>query len=246
MGLTFAGGFDLLFDGTGYITIGYYKKESDTLAESVLNMTARVAEISGMNSDSHVLDLGCGRGRPVLDIAVSKGCSVVGVDLTEGNIDLANEFLESYKMDKKPDIEAEFYAASYFNLPDVVLNQTFTHVMMQTSLFYSHHRIDEIFGVVSKNLCPGGCFIATDFCRISEVEKIGEFMKLNSMPAILSLEEIKTALLRNGLEYCQGENLDRHCVRCHEELRVKTVKLGITDFAQACPPWLNGSAAAFH
>ena len=51
------------------------------------------------------------------------------------------------------------------------------------------------------------------------------------MPAILSLEEMKTALSKHGLEYTGGENLDHHCVKCHETLRLKTVELGLTDFA---------------
>ena len=194
-------------------------------------MTARIGEISEMNSDSRVLDLGCGRGRPTLDIAVDLGCSVVGVDLSEGNIDMAKESLERYRKEKKPDIDAKFYACSYFDLPEEVLKEKFTHVMMQTSLFYSHHRVDDIFGPVSRILCPGGWFVATDFCRISDVTDIREFMKWNSMPAILSLDEMKAAFSINGLEYQGGENLDSHCIKCHKHLREKTVRLGLTEFA---------------
>ena len=227
MDLTFAGGFDLLFDGTGYITIGYYKKESDTLAESVLNMTARVAEISGMNSDSHVLDLGCGRGRPVLDIAVSKGCSVVGVDLSDGHIAMAKEASKIYAKEKKPDIKAEFYAASYFELPEAVTSQNFTHVMMQTSMFYAHHRIDEILGTISKVLRPGGILVTTDFLRVSDTADLTKFMEMNSMPVILSLDEMKAAFLRNGLEYCGGEDLDHHCIKCNAMKAAKVVQENI-------------------
>ena len=158
IGHDIAGALAELFEGTGYRTVGYYKTGSDTLAQSVRNMMSRIAEISKMKSDSHVLDLGCGRGVPVLDIAVSIGCSIVGVDLTEGNIEMANKSLKQYKREKKSDLDAEFYAASYLDLPETVLNQTFTHVMMQTSLFYSHHRIDEVFSAVSKILSPGGFF----------------------------------------------------------------------------------------
>ena len=194
-------------------------------------MTARIAEISEMNSDSRVLDLGCGRGGPTLDIAADLGCFVVGVDLCEGNIEKANESLERYREEKKPDINATFYACSYFDLPEEVLNEKFTHVMMQTSLFYSHHRIDDIFGPVSRILRPGGWFVATDFCRISDENDIREFMKWNFMPVILSLDEMKAAFSRSGLEYNGGENLDSHCIKCHKHLGEKTVRLGISDFA---------------
>lgn len=193
-------------------------------------MTERLSEISDMSSDSRVLDLGCGRGRPLLDIAVSKGCPVVGVDLCEGNIEIANEYLALYK-ENNNDLKAEFYAASYFDLPGVVKKEMYSHVMMQTSLFYSHHRIDDVFRVVSEVLKPAGRFVATDFCRIADREKVNGFTKVNSMLDILSLDEIKSALLRHGLEYCGGENLDLHCMKCHQYLREKTVSLGLEEFA---------------
>ena len=185
-------------------------------------MTARVAEISEMNSQSHVLDLGCGRGRPILDIAVSKGCSVVGVDLADGHIAMANESAKLYKKEKKPDLKAEFYAASYFELPAAVTNQKFTHVMMQASMFYAHHRIDEILGIISKVLSPGGVLVTTDFVRACETADLTKFLEMNSMPAILSLDEMKAAMMRNGLNYSGGENLDDHCVKCNVMLCKET------------------------
>lgn len=39
-----------------------------------------------------MLDLGCGKGRPLLDVAVKTGCSVVGVDLADGHIEIAQRF----------------------------------------------------------------------------------------------------------------------------------------------------------
>ena len=196
-------------------------------------MTARVAEISGMNADSHVLDLGCGRGRPVLDIAVSKGCSVVGIDLSDGHIAMAKEASKVYAKEKKPDIKAEFYAASYFELPEAVTSQTFTHVMMQTSMFYAHHRIDEILGTISKVLRPGGILVTTDFLRVSDDADdadVALFVEKNSMRAILSMDEMKAAFVRNGLQYCGGEDLDRHCMKCNAMKVAKILQENIDGF----------------
>ena len=196
-------------------------------------MTARVAEISGMNSDSHVLDLGCGRGRPILDIAVSKGCSVVGIDLSDGHIAMAKEATKIYAKEKKPDIKAEFYAASYFELPEAVTSQTFTHVMMQTSMFYAHHRIDEILGTISKVLRPGGILVTTDFLRVSDDADdadVALFVQKNSMRAILSMDEMKAAFVRNGLQYCGGEDLDRHCMKCNAMKVAKILQENIDGF----------------
>ena len=156
-----AGNLDQLFEGTGYITIGYYKSEEDSLGTSVKNMTARLAEISEINASSHVLDLGCGKGIPALDIAMAHGCSVVGVDLAEKLVEIGRRAFEKYRQEK-PDLKAEFHAASYFELPEAVMSQRFTHVLMQTSLFYVLDRIDEVFAQVSKLLKPGGVFVAAD------------------------------------------------------------------------------------
>ena len=190
-------------------------------------MTALVAEISQMKSASHVLDLGCGQGIPVMDIAVHIGCSVVGVDLAECHIENANKSADFYKIEKKPDLKSEFYAASYFDLPEAVTNQTFSHVMMQTSMFYAHHRIDEILTNISKVLRPGGVLVTTDFLRVSDTADLTKFKEMNSMPVILSLDEMKAAFVKNGLEYCGGEDLDEHCMKCNAMKAQKIVEENI-------------------
>ena len=222
----FSGALAEIFGGSGYRTVGYYKNESDSVAESVRNMTVRVAEISGMNADSHVLDLGCGQGIPALDIAFNIGCSIVGVDLSECQIDMANQSAELYRREKKPDLKSEFYVASYFELPEAVTSQNFTHVMMQTSMFYAHHRMDEILSIISKVLRQGGILVTTDLYKGSESDSpdLSKFLEINFLPALLSLDEMKAALMRNGFEYSGGENLDNHCIKSSADKAEKIVQ----------------------
>ena len=227
MQLTLTDVFDALFGGTGYRTIGYYKTDSDTPAQALRNMTARVAEISEMRPDSHVLDLGCGHGIPVLDIAVNSGCSVVGIDLADEHIVLAKNAADLYKKEKKADLKAEFYAASYFDLPDAVTNQKFTHVMMQTSMFYAHNRIDELLALISKVMHPSGILVSTDYLKASDTSDTSKFMEANEMPVMLSLDQLESALIRNGFEYSEGENLDSHCLKSSESKIDKIVQEGI-------------------
>lgn len=226
----FSGFMADLFENTGYITIGYYKRENDGLGQSVINMTERLAEISKMNAQSHVLDLGCGRGRPILDIALKIGCSVVGVDLAEGHVKMAKESKEEYEKDKDCELKAEFYAASYFDLPKEVTNQVFSHVMMQTSLFYAHHRINEVLQNISNVLKPGGVFVATDFVRVGDISnsRVIKFIEMNSMKGFLSLGEMKEHLLNNALEYTNGENLDHHCIKCNVMKTKKVIQDKLT------------------
>ena len=220
-------GLDILFDHTGYITIGYYKTWDESLGQCAINMTERLTEVSNINERSHVLDLGCGRGAPILDTAVKTGCSVVGLDLSEEQIKLCLKRYEDYKANKMSSINAAFYCGSFYDFPEEIRKQQFTHVLMQTSLFYGHHRIDEILSQVSAVLKHGGIFAATDFYRKVPEEKLAEFKKWNSMTKILSLEETKAALLKHNLKYVDGEDLDKHCVTCNANKLKKVEELDL-------------------
>ena len=160
----------------------------------------------------------------MLDIAANIGCSIVGVDLAEGHINMAKQSVEQYRREKIPDLRAEFYAASYFELPEAVTKQRFSHVMMQTSLHYAHHRIDDILGNISRVLRPGGVLVVTDFNRISDLADVKRFMEMNSMSLLLSLDELKAALVRTGMEYFGGEDLYDHCIKCNSMKAVKVVE----------------------
>eukprot|EP00116_Pleurobrachia_bachei_P008473 sb/3468735/ len=216
---------DIMFDDTGYITIGYYRTGSETVGESARNMTARLAEISSITSSSKVLDLGCGKGAPALDIAATTGATVVGVDLADGHVERANQYLASYK-ERYPDIRAEFHCGSYYEIPEAVKSLApFTHVVMQTSIFYAHHRIDDVLREVSGVLEPGsGVLVTTDFLRKVPLEDVSEFMRLNSMNTVLSRDEMEGALKRNGLVYSGGEDLDSHCIKCNIAKRGKVTE----------------------
>ena len=206
-----------MFDDTGYMTSGYFLTGSETVGESARNMTARLVEISNINSSSKVLDLGCGTGAPTLDIAATTGSTVVGVDLSEGLVEQANnQYLASYK-ERYPDIRAEFYCGSYYEIPEAVKALApFTHVVMQTSIFYGHHRIDEILREVSGVLEPSsGILVTTDFQRKAPLEDVTDLLKFMNMKTVLSKGEMEAALERNGMEYCGGENLDSHYIKCN-------------------------------
>lgn len=45
--------------------------------------------LDGLPADSHVLDLGCGTGRPMAEYLLARGCRVTGVDQAEGLLALA-------------------------------------------------------------------------------------------------------------------------------------------------------------
>ena len=54
-----------------------------------IESTNELAQLAGIDEAVRVLDIGCGLGGPMLQLAESFGCSVTGIDLVESSVDRA-------------------------------------------------------------------------------------------------------------------------------------------------------------
>jgi ubiquinone/menaquinone biosynthesis C-methylase UbiE len=105
-----------------------------------------------------VPDLGCGTGWATLEIAsrLEGRGRVVGLDVSEGMVEQANEKLPGFRYDN-----AEFQVGSansldYVDRFDLAIN---------TNAFHHYDDRAAIFGRVLHPLRPGGMFVVRDFCR---------------------------------------------------------------------------------
>jgi SAM-dependent methyltransferase len=106
--------------------------------------------VLGLSGRERVLDLACGFGRHALELA-SRGCSVVGVDITQAYVD------EARRRARADGLDAEFACAdlrevSYRDEFDVVLN------LADGAIGYLEDDAENlrIFDAVSAALRPGG------------------------------------------------------------------------------------------
>ena len=120
--------------------------------------TAELAELAGIESTDRVLDLGCGIGGPARLIAASRGCRVIGVDLSEGFVEAARYL--SLRTGQQQRVE--FHAGSALALDfadasfDVVLLQ---HVAMNIA------DRPRLYREIRRLLAPGGRFATYDVVR---------------------------------------------------------------------------------
>jgi len=63
----------------------------DTLHPGGTATTSRLAELLGVDSSCLVLDVACGRGASAIHLALTTGCRVVGIDLSDGNVQAASK-----------------------------------------------------------------------------------------------------------------------------------------------------------
>jgi len=116
-----------------------------------------MANAAQINSDSVVLDLGCGNGNTAIWLAEKFGCTVFGIDLSEVRIANAIE-----KSKEHPNLSIRFKKASATSLP--FEDESFTHVWSQATLYHVHGRenaLKEIWRV----LIDRGTFLFDDLVQ---------------------------------------------------------------------------------
>ena len=67
----------------------------DSFHPGGVGLTRRLGELLALTWESHVLDVASGRGTSAFHLAESFGCKVTGVDLSQENVDRANQESES-------------------------------------------------------------------------------------------------------------------------------------------------------
>ncbi|MBP7808046.1 MAG: class I SAM-dependent methyltransferase [Bacteroidia bacterium] len=132
-----------------------YKKRDDKEAQSFMDALCQHLQL---NPNHKVWDLACGKGRHSIYLN-SKGCNVIGTDLSDNSIAEAlkssNETLEFYKHDMRTPFRMNY----------------FTHVVnLFTSIGYFEDERDnlKVFKNVHQALKPGGVFVI-DFFNVIDV-----------------------------------------------------------------------------
>ena len=155
--------------------------------------TIEIANLAQLESQHSVLDVGCGLGGSARYIATKFGCSVMGVDLTEEYIDVANKLTEFVNLSDK----VSFKQASALELPfssesfDVVWTE---HTQMNISdkgKFYSE---------LSRVLKPNGRLVFHDIFGTDNTPFYPTpWAEQVSMSSLCTQDEAKNAIEKSDL-----------------------------------------------
>jgi SAM-dependent methyltransferase len=122
---------------------------------------ARCAELTALvlrhiptDRPLRVLDLGCGTGSQVFDLAGAlPQARLVGVDLSEANIAVAEREREGLKLEGR----VRFVAADYLELEE----GPFELIVSDSTLQNIPAKTEELFGKIKNDLATGGLLVAT-------------------------------------------------------------------------------------
>ena len=155
--------------------------------------TIEIANLAQLQSHHSVLDVGCGLGGSARYIANEFGCSVMGVDLTDEYIDVANQLTEFVNLSDK----VSFKQASALELPfssdsfDVVWTE---HTQMNIS------DKEKFYGELSRVLKPNGRLVFHDIFGTNNAPHYPTpWAEHGSLSSLCTQEEAREAIEKSNL-----------------------------------------------
>jgi sarcosine/dimethylglycine N-methyltransferase len=138
------------------IHVGIYQSENEQIFDASRRTVEHMAEkLTGLDSESRVLDIGAGYGGSARYLAKTYGCEVVALNLSE----VENERDRQMNVEQGLDHLIDVVDASFEDLP--YPDNAFDFVWSQDAMLHSGERakvIDEVVRVLK----PGGEFVFTD------------------------------------------------------------------------------------
>jgi len=120
--------YDLFLDEKRQYSCAYFKNENDSLEVAQNNKIDHIIKKLNLKANQRVLDIGCGWGTLAIEIAKKTQCEVVGITLSENQLEFAKQKTKEMNLEN----QVEFRLADYRQLKEkfdrVVSVGMFEHV----------------------------------------------------------------------------------------------------------------------
>lgn len=214
----------------GSIHVGYWDERGDELdIEAATNLlTTKVADRLGIKGpEKRALDVGCGTGKPAIQISSDYGLHVTGITISKKQVEVAQEKVQSGV--QPADVDIQLADAMDLPFPD----NSFDGAWAIESLCHMHDRrkaLEDIFRV----LCPGARLVIADMLLDVEsgppegpdVELLGRiceiFQLAGSMP---TADDYRNLLQEAGFEVLDITNVRENVWRTSEILATRLRQL---------------------
>ncbi len=183
--------------------------------------TVEIANLAQLQPHHNVLDVGCGLGGSARYISNQYGCSVVGIDLTDEYIDVANKLTEFVKLTDK----VSFQQGSAIELP--FPSENFDIVWTEHTQMNIPDK-EKFYGEMSRVLKPKGRLVFHDifFGDTSSPHYPTPWTEYDSLSSLCTQEEAKTAIQKSNLVLNEWKDKSEQSLEFFKEVLKKTEKSG--------------------
>jgi sarcosine/dimethylglycine N-methyltransferase len=182
--------------------------------EAMEHTNEMMAELAGLSTGVSVLDLGCGYGATARYLATRYGCSVVGVNISEKELELAKERTATAGLDNLITFDqGDFHKLGYDN-------GSFQVVWSQEAFLHGADK-SMILSEAKRVLVPAGTLIFTDIVVRSDTSKddrnrIYERIRSSDM---WDTGDYRQCLSDQGFQIVHHEDWSEHVARSYSWIR---------------------------
>jgi 27-O-demethylrifamycin SV methyltransferase len=144
------------------IHFGYWPDPADasvSMSQAQIFFTDLLIESIGVSPGHRVLDVGCGTGRPGLQLAEKAGVEVVGITVSQTQVATANEQARALGLDGR----ARFELVDAMQLP--YEDASFDGAWAFESIFHVPSRV-QVFSEMARVVRSGGRIVVADFVTL--------------------------------------------------------------------------------
>ena len=148
--------------------LNYSRLDPDTdpagvadLVQANENMVEHIISTLDISRDSHVLDLGCGKGMYTVEIAKRTGCRFLGTDINPTYLEKCRELARGNGVEEM----GNFVQSSWEEMSTQAKEKKYTHVLVLGSLLYGHKVIDQVMADIA-DCCRADTKIFLGLCEM--------------------------------------------------------------------------------
>ena len=182
----------------------YWKNEKDTLEDAQQNKINHIITKLNIKPGQKILDIGCGWGGMAFEIARQKNCEVLGVSLSENQIDYCKKKAKSLNLDNQVSFQLIDYRLLEGQFDRIVSVGMFEHVGVK---FYG-----TFFKTIKKLLKDNGISLLHTIGSIEKPQPGSPFITKYIFPGgvVPSYSQIIKPIEKSGLIVSDSETLIRH------------------------------------
>jgi sterol 24-C-methyltransferase len=187
---------------------------NETFRESIIRHEHHIALKLNIQPDDIVLDVGCGIGGPMRNIAQFTGAKIIGVTINEYQVNRGNEINKAQGFADQCLLQkGDFCKLSAFK------DNTFDKIFAIEATCHSPNRCD-VYDQVYRVLKPGGLFASYEWVlnedkfdaeNAAHLQTKYEIEKGNALPDLISDKDCLECFKQSGFDVIECSDLDQTC-----------------------------------